>query len=213
MLDRTAAIEGSGMLQPHSPYCRWHDARVALLIELWSARVHHEEIADRLGVTSQSVIAKAKLLNLPSRGSPDWPDDRVAELRKLWAEGLSASQCASVLGTTRNAVIGKVHRLKLTPRGKRIVSDAERAARKAMFNERRSIKQRISRVRRAPKEVRPPEPPPEALMIPLLELKPNQCRMAVTERPYLFCGRSTSNGSWCESCAPVVFRPNTAGAR
>jgi GcrA cell cycle regulator len=201
------------LLEPHSPYRPWHEERVEMLIELWSANVHHEQIADRLGVTSQSVIAKAKLLNLPSRASVEWPQERVDELTKLWAEGLSASQIGGIMNLTRNAVLGKVHRLHLPARATRLISDADRAARRAMFNDRRSIKQRISRVRTPRKESPPPEPVPEALMIPLLELQRNQCRFAVTESPYLFCGRPTSNGSWCESCARVVFRPNTAGVR
>lgn len=203
MLDR---VSESGMLEPHSPYCRWHEQRVSMLIELWTAGVHADKIAARLGATSQSIFAKARQLNLPLRGNPDWPDERVAELTKLWADGLSASQCAGIMGITRNAVIGKVHRLKLPARATRIPSDAERASRRAMFNERRSIKQRISRVRKPPREVAPEPIPHEALMVPLMELKPDQCRFPLGESPFLFCGLPVADGSWCAHCAGIVFR-------
>lgn len=213
----TDIIQDFGALEPHSPYCRWHEQREEMLKELWAAGVHHEKIAEQLGVTSQSVIAKAGLMKLPSRGSPEWPDDRVDHLKQLWADGLSASECANVLGNgiTRNAVIGKVHRLKLPPRATRLPTDPERAKRRALFNDRRRTAQTVTRMRtpKVQKFFAEPEPVPEALHLSLLELNKKTCHFPFGDGPYTFCGRPTVKGSsYCLHCYRVThMRPQSSG--
>lgn len=209
MLDRTAAIEG--LLEPHSPYRRWSEEREALLTELWNANVKHDEIATTLGVTPQSVLQKAHTMGLPGRDNLIWKEEDITKLTELRAEGLSAGEIAKIMGKTRNMVMGKLYRLKLPAPPQRRRTDAEKAARRAIFNERRAVTQRMKNVRTR-KVARPKEPPPEAirpdaLELALLDLGKNQCRMAITDdKPFLFCGLPTDGGSWCAHCARVVFR-------
>src|SRR5262245_23301050 len=126
----------------------------------------------------------------------NWTDERVGLLKQLWTvEGKSAGQISTIMGITRSAVIGKVHRLGLGGGDHQIVQSFK-----------------------PPKK--PPPPPPEPkrriaikplpfLAVPLLKLKPDQCRYpdeAENGPPYSFCGQPTNGTTpYCPHHHRVVY--------
>ncbi len=114
----------------------------------------------------------------PARNGPGWTDTRTERLKKLWANGRSASGIAALLGeVTRNAVIGKAHRLGLA--GRKTTSRRpvlRRTSPRRNGSGRVELRQAPARFVR-PASPLPPAPPPlvAALMLPLKQLRADQC--------------------------------------
>lgn len=145
-----------------------------------------------------------------------WTIERIDLLTTLWADGLSCSQIARELdcGLTRNAVIGKVTRLGLPRRTAGAANRVETPKRP------RKERPQGRTVRRKARRAEQPEdvidrvdigslhayetaPPLDGFLgIPLLDLKPNQCRYPRGEgAATLFCGKpSLPDSSYCTSC-------------
>ncbi len=143
-----------------------------------------------------------------------WSADHIADLTRLWSEGHSARVIGDKLGRTRNSVIGKVHRLDLAtrlstisarkarpPRGARAYSGAFRKSRA------KPPELRVVRVKPRPQEV----PPPEARMIPLMELTALDCKWPIghpKESGFGFCGAwRFGNGVYCEHHTRMAYIP------
>jgi len=149
----------------------------------------------------------------PGNG-PGWTDENVELLKKLWADGLSASQIARKIGeVTRNAVIGKVHRLGLACRK---TTSRQPVPRRTSPRRDRSgrVELRLppSRFVRAASPL-PPSPPPSvaALMLPLRQLRDDQCHWPIGDPRapgFGFCGRRKSTGiPYCEHHAAIAYNP------
>jgi GcrA cell cycle regulator len=132
-----------------------------------------------------------------------WTIDRAELLRELWATNSSAI-IAEKLGCTRNAVIGKAHRLGLPIKGK------------SGFTCRRPTQRLVSphfgvRRRSWLDDALPPPRKPDAADLPIVELKPDQCRFATAAGDvwtHLFCGGSIQSGSaFCAFHHRVVYVP------
>jgi hypothetical protein len=128
-----------------------------------------------------------------------WDDDKIAYALFQKQCGLSASQIAESLGTTKGSVLGKFRRMGLSkplvrrtdvrpttkvPKGKAYVA-AKREALAKNGN---------------------PHLPPGSLSI--LDLKADDCRWPVTDRPpHLFCGRVKWGGSpYCAEHSSRAWR-------
>jgi GcrA cell cycle regulator len=113
----------------------------------------------------------------PGNG-PGWTDARTERLKALWADGRPASEIAGLLGeVTRNAVIGKVHRLGLA--GRKTTSRKSLPRRTSPRRDRPGrVEQRLPpAVFMRPAALPPvPHPPEAALMLPLRQLRDDQCR-------------------------------------
>jgi GcrA cell cycle regulator len=145
-----------------------------------------------------------------------WTRERVELLKRCWAEGESASRIASLLGGFdhcddggRNAVIGKVHRLKLAGRETAASSRLPMAGKKA-DGVAGSKGKRAERTPRAPSP--PDEPPrpaePVSLNIPIIELRPGQCKWPHGDGPFLFCGHAVEAGTvYCAYHKRIAYRP------
>jgi len=129
-----------------------------------------------------------------------WTDDLIERLKELWAEGLSATQIAAELKDakfTRMSVLGKVHRLKLPKRRERQQPDNP-YIRKRRAN---GVPKPPAPPPRPPKP--PPPPPPLAPRmreLPLLKLKPHQCKWPLgdlLEPARLFCAADTEGEVYC----------------
>ena len=65
-------------------------------------------------------------------------------------------------------------------------------------------------------EERPDRSAPKRPGVPLLELKPGQCRFIVSERvsPARFCGEAAMHGgSWCEKHRRLVYVSSSSWSR
>jgi GcrA cell cycle regulator len=148
-----------------------------------------------------------------------WTAERDEMLRQLWADGYSASLIADKLANgrklTRCAVIGRAHRLKLPARKDRPPLERKPQGRKPY--------RRANGVPKPPRLRPPPTPPPrpqpprptpslEPTMrkLPLLKLKPNQCRWPLGELmevAHLFCSADKENGrSYCPAHHRLAHR-------
>jgi GcrA cell cycle regulator len=148
----------------------------------------------------------------PGNG-PGWTDTRVERLKAFWADGLSASEIADRLGeVTRNAVIGKVHRLGLAGR--------KTTSRKPLPRRTSPRRNRPGRVeRRLPPapfmwpaaELPAPPSPVAALMLPLRQLRADQCRWPVgdpRQAGFGFCGCQKAPGvPYCAHHAAIAYNP------
>lgn len=148
-----------------------------------------------------------------------WTEVRVAMLRKFHGEQRSAAVIADLLGTTRNAVLGKVHRLGLsTPAPLRSQAERETKRKAYLFRQvqRRAAQRRKQREKKMAELQAAALAPPEALRIPLVELRDwradsvNQCRYIADEPPgpnYFACGLDTEPGeSYCLHCTHIIIR-------
>ena len=142
-----------------------------------------------------------------------WTDTRVERLKAFWADGLSASEIAGRLGeVTRNAVIGKVHRLGLAGRKTTSRKPAPRRT-----SPRRNRPGRVERRLPPAPFMRPaalppaPPPPVAALMLPLRQLRDDQCRWPVgdpREAGFGFCGCQKAPGvPYCAHHAAIAYNP------
>lgn len=159
-----------------------------------------------------------------------------AVLVRMWGEGATLAAIAVALKVTLRSVSGRRARLKLPQRrpAYKAISADEKLTRLKVRNRAywEANRERLNLVRRngkAPKRVALPavaakrvqlEPAPVlGRAIPLLALKPHECRWPVTaEAPYLFCAELASE-SYCvyhawkslyhkEESASVRPRPN-----
>lgn len=135
----------------------------------------------------------------------NWRPEQIAEVRRLIeVDRLTARQASDRLGVSRNAIISVCHRYGITmrPPGVRLTKTG-----KPIVRNRRVY----------PKMLIADEPTPivevQPLYITLLDLKKNQCRYPVQERPYFFCGHQKQEGSsycpahhalcWTKAAKPV----------
>ncbi len=144
-----------------------------------------------------------------------WTRERTELLKRFWAEGGSASRIAFLLGGFdhcddggRNAVIGKVHRLKLA--GRETV-EACRPPRPRKTTDRVAWN-KSERMERAPQPAAPQAPPkpiePVSLEIPIIELRPGQCKWPHGDGPFLFCGHTADAGAvYCAFHKRIAYRP------
>lgn len=148
-----------------------------------------------------------------------WDPLRVAALERMHEERRSAKEIAAVLGTTRNAVLGKVFRLGLSepaPIKPKRDPEADRKARNLRQLQRRAAQRLIAREIKMAEIEAASLPHPEALRIPLMDLRDmradavNQCRYIADEPAgplYLACGLDTEPGeSYCLHCLRIVTR-------
>ena len=145
---------------------------------------------------------------------PAGPMTRIERLKKLWADGRSASEIAALLGeVTRNAVIGKVHRLGLAGRKTTSRQPApRRTSPRRNGSGRAGLRQAPARFVR-PASPLPPAPPPPvaALMLPLRQLRADQCRWPIgdpKEDGFGFCGCQKAPGvPYCGHHAAIAYNP------
>ncbi len=150
----------------------------------------------------------------PAGNSPGWTDTRIERLKAFWADGRPASEIAALLGdVTRNAVIGKVHRLGLAGRKTTSRQPAPRRT-----SPRRNGSGSAGLRRPPARIVRPafppmpaPPPPVAALMVPLRQLRDDQCRWPIGdpyEAGFGFCGCQKAPGvPYCGHHAAIAYNP------
>jgi GcrA cell cycle regulator len=140
---------------------------------------------------------------------PGWTDARTERLKALWADGRAASEIAALLGkVTRNAVIGKVHRLGLAGRK----TTSRKSVPRRTSPRCSGLRQPPARfVRPATSLLPPPPPPAAALMLPLRQLRGDQCRWPVgdpREAGFGFCGcRKAAGVPYCAYHAAIAYNP------
>lgn len=158
-----------------------------------------------------------------NEASPD--EKREAVRAAIQVQGLSYGQAVKALDAPgRNAIAGVVERSKKTANP--IVTTAPAK----LAQQRRSASE--ARKKKTPKPARPkhqgfnqlvPLGPPVDLPVrtvsakawtalegstpvPLIDLKPNQCKWSVADHPHLFCALPTDGGPWCEQHHKMAFR-------
>jgi GcrA cell cycle regulator len=149
----------------------------------------------------------------PGNG-PGWTDARTEHVKALWAEGRPASEIAGLLGeVTRNAVIGKVHRLGLSGR-----KTSSRQPVPCRTSPRRGKSGRVERHLPPARFVRPASPMPPtppspvaALMLPLRQLRDDQCRWPIGDprkAGFGFCGCQKAPGvPYCAHHSAIAYNP------
>lgn len=157
-------------------------------------------------------MATAALQPWTGSRNPKWTDAEVDELKRLGAIGLSGGQIASEMGKTRSAILGKVYRLGLSM-GKLSPVQTPEERRAARNEYQRQYSKEHKRVRPpAVKKLPPAVPVPVKtgpLNIPLLKLKPRQCRQPYGDNPpFVFCGqRTAAHMSYCAEHARLNYVP------
>lgn len=66
----------------------WTDEQVAELTQLWATGLSSQEIANRMGVTKNAVVGKARRLNLPWRREPKKIEPRQANVMPETGEAI-----------------------------------------------------------------------------------------------------------------------------
>lgn len=168
----------------------WTEERVNLLREMANHRWSAQEIANKLGVSRFAVIGKAhrEKINLlyqkKTRRPKRWTDDMVSEFRALAKDGLCKNAISRALDISAKAI--------------------ERCANREGIKLKRGFIGSKGRVRRA-------VPAPDSLRIPILDLRRDQCRYAVTDdKPHLFCGQPVEKGSsYCEFHTNICTTPSS----
>lgn len=136
----------------------------------------------------------------------NWTAARVGQLTELWGTALSAREIAATMGgfehmpdNGRNAVLGKAHRMGLPPRIDNKVIEAKKAQQK-IYRERQRQEAVVEHSPRVKKTAALAVVVPflGSLGIPLMALRPRQCKFIAAEPPgpdYLACGNPTRDGS------------------
>lgn len=110
---------------------KWTDEKTARLASLWKNGLPAVVIAERMGVTRNTIIGKAYRIGLSEKSRESkgeiWTDDNTAMLRDLWMAGHSARDIAARMTISRHAVLGKTIRMGLRrgrPVGARVKQSA-----------------------------------------------------------------------------------------
>jgi hypothetical protein len=122
-----------------------------------------------------------------------WDEEKISILTRLREEGLSASEIAGEMGTTKGSVLGKLRRMGMfEPRtnGGAVLKGKAYVARKRKI---------------LAKNGNPHLPKGS---VTLLDLKNNDCRFPVTDRPpHLFCAKPKWGASpYCCEHSALVWR-------
>jgi hypothetical protein len=128
-----------------------------------------------------------------------WDDEKIAHALFQKQCGLSASQIAESLGTTKGSVLGKFRRMGLSkPLVRRNESRPATVPNKG--------KAYVARKRAVLAENGNPHLPPGA--VSLLDLKADDCRYPISDRPpHFFCARPKWGGSsYCAFHTSRVWR-------
>ena len=143
-----------------------------------------------------------------------WTNSRVNLLTMMWIEGKSAGEISKHFGdVTRNAVIGKAHRLGLNKSHPRLTPTKPVTAAIPSISVplKRPATVRKSTKVAAPRGANPVyvdvTKAPDARLIPIDEIHDGECKFAVEDRPFLFCGADTGSPSesWCPYHRSIVF--------
>jgi hypothetical protein len=136
-----------------------------------------------------------------------WDDEKIAHAIFQKQCGLSASQIAESLGTTKGSVLGKFRRMGLS---KPLVRRYEDVSNKVPPAQKKG-KAYVARKREVLAQNGNPHLPPGS--VPLLDLRADNCRWPVTERPpHLFCGRPKWGGSPYCACHTAKAWRSQGGA-
>lgn len=108
----------------------------------------------------------------------DWTAERTQQLRDDWSAGVSSGVIANKFGTSRSAVCSKVRQLGLPMRAR-----AHPIVRKSYDNSRRAALAQA----KAPSARSKPAKPVQPRLVPLLDLKPGECRWPFGDRDFVFC--------------------------
>lgn len=127
-----------------------------------------------------------------------WTPEKIKILRDNWNDK-SASQIAALIGDkSRNAVIGKAHRMGLRAgiiRFGKSRKATPKIARKKTVASSKVVSIDKAAISKHRESVKTPEP--ESKAIPLVDLKPNQCRW--TDDSATFCAHKQREGSsYCQ---------------
>jgi len=205
------------------PDPRWTAAQDAALTELWlDPQLTAKMIGERMGVTRNSVISRARKLSLRSKvggripkDDPvytplTWTPEREHELRRMFDEGCSFAQIAAALGgrargVTRSAVQGKCLRLGL-----------RREVETKNLNIRRLTPKTVPTLKLAQDVDMPPSsvwsPLPGVEPVALPNARSSHCRWPIElvgmSQPHV-CGAQITLGSWCADHS-AIGRPSTA---
>jgi GcrA cell cycle regulator len=195
-----------------SPY-RWTDESIQLLKDLYTKGASRKAMASRFGLSSATVLKKAKQLGLTDPNA--WSDEKTGKLTELYREGLSASQIAAQLGgTSRSAVIGKLHRIGLVGGGtakRKTVrkTDPSGVKRPRPQTESTSRSQTIKQLLKT--EALPTPKSEDVARVSLLDLEPHHCRWPAGDPVQGFCGCQKVPGlPYCEGHAKRAYRTETA---
>ncbi len=150
-----------------------------------------------------------------SRAFVPWSAKDETLLAELWTAGKSFGQIAAQFKCGRGRVSGKIDRMGLMGHG---TTPKKKSPGRPRREARLVVARRGGRVGRSPKPkpapiVRPREvvPPPEALMISLMELTPLTCRWPIGDpgaRGFGFCGcRPFQLLPYCEHHAALAYVP------
>ncbi len=149
-----------------------------------------------------------------------WSASDEEKLAQLWAEGKSFGDIAKVFDCRRGRISGKIDRMGLMGSGKgskpggadrALAIRTARAARPAP-RVGRPPKPRAFKPPPAPKRIRPQEvPPPEARMVSLMDLKPNDCKWPIGDpaKPgFGFCGaKQFGSFPYCQHHVAMAYVP------
>jgi GcrA cell cycle regulator len=201
----------------------WTPEREETLRTLKAEGLSRQQIAERMGITYHSAVAKIGRLGVTARRTDIWPDSKIELLKRLWAEGYSASQIANRIGAaSRSAVIGKVHRLGLSARA----SVPRRSNGGPAPSRRRKRKPINLSYRRDPIDAAVAAAAKEELLailsapeveVPvnerkgLLDLDPGDCRWPINDplhKDFHFCnGKATPGLPYCKFHAARAYQP------
>lgn len=169
----------------------WTSEREETVKQRWLSGERASSIAADYGLSKNSIIAKMQRMGVPCPYDfKHWTKDEESEVAKLWMEGWSATLIAQRVKRSRNAIIGKIVRLRLLRRS------------------------RPTFVLRPPKRAAQPIPVisisanHKFRAVPLLELRPGECRYPLGDGPFLFCGQPAIAGeSYCPHCWQITHAP------
>lgn len=140
----------------------------------------------------------------------EWTEKEAACARRMHARGHTASVIAWEVNKSRNAVLGWLHRQGLLGHGPGGRKSTRLKRRKRSGPQTQASPSSTGASHPPVTPVLPPlnVPPPEGhLGIPLLELRPNHCRMPHGNGPYTFCGAERIPGSsYCAGHHCVTHR-------
>ena len=159
-----------------------------------------------------------------------WTDAEVETVVKMWATGMRALLIGRMIGKTKNAVIGQAHRMGLPKRGKGSGAGAPRRPvvdRRLPTPEERAAKARERMARLQAREAYRAErrtrvdysqiPPPDALMLSIMQLEARHCRFPIghpKEAGFGFCGAPREGDKpYCPHHCRLAYQPPESSRR